>query len=203
MGKIIKIYKNNPDSKSINQIVAKLEQGAIIIFPTDSYYSFGCSLNCQKAINAIIKLKEKKDKNLSIICSDIKMASRYININDENFRILKQNTPKPITFIFDLNKRFPNPFFECKKTVGIRIVDNNITQEIVERLGVPIVSTTVALRNATQEDSIDPSLIWDEYGSAVDILVDAGIAPGIPTMVIDLTGEEPNIIRESDVEFTL
>lgn len=202
MGQIIKLYDSAPNDKKINEIVAKLEAGAIIILPTDSFYALGCSLNCQKSINNLIKLKNKKDKNLSIICSDIKMASKYINISDEHFKILKHNTPKPITFVFELNKRFPNPFFDCKKTVGVRVVDNKITSEIVEKLGVPIVSTTVALKNATLEESVDPSLIWDEYSSKVEIMIEAGIARGIPTMVVEMIGDEINIIRDSEIELT-
>lgn len=200
MGQIIKLYDSSPNDKRINEVVAKLEAGAIVILPTDSFYALGCSLNCQKSINNLIKLKNKKDKNLSIICSDIKMASKYINISDEHFKILKYNTPRPITFVFELNKRFPNSFFDCKKTVGIRVVDNQITARIVERLGIPIVVTTVALKSATAEDSVDPSLIWDEYSSKIDLMVDAGNAIGVPTMVIDMTGDEIIIIRDSEIE---
>ena len=198
MSKLLKVYNGNPDHLIINQIADKLENGGIIIFPTDSYYSFGCSINCPKAINELVKLKNKSDMNLSIICSDIKMASQYITISDEYFKILKRNTPKPITFLFGVNKRLPNSFIACKKTVGVRVVDNPIAASIAERLGVPIVSTTVSLKDATREDSIDPSLIWDEYRNKIDILVDGGIANGVSTTVVDMTGDEIIIVRESE-----
>ena len=200
MGQIIKLYPQNPDYNSINSIVKILEKGGIVIIPTDSFYAFACSIDCTKAISSIMSLKNKKSTNLSIICSDTSMASKYIIFDNEQFKILKHNTPNPITFIFDVNKRFPNAFLQCKKTVGIRIVDNQITAEIVERLGVPIVSTTITLKKSTREESIDPSLIWDEYKDKVELLVDGGDARGVPSMVVDLTDGKIEIIRENDIE---
>ena len=198
MGQIIKLYTQNPDYNSINSIVKTLERGGLIIIPTDSYYALACSIDCAKAISSVMNLKNKKNTNLSIICNDTSMASKYITFNNEQFKILKQNTPNPITFIFEVNKRFPNAFIQCKKTVGIRIVDNQITAEIVERLGVPIVATTISLNNSTREEGVDPSLIWDEYKDKVDMLIDGGEAMGVASMVVDLTGEEIEIIRDND-----
>ncbi len=200
MGKLVRLYEENPDDNLINEIVERLERGAIIIFPTDSFYSFGCSLNCQKSINNLIALKEKKDKNLAIICSDLKMVSNYIHLDNDMFKLLKQNTPNPFTFVFELNKRLPNSFLECKKTVGVRIPNNKIATTIVERLTVPLVSTSVALRNCEKEDSFDPSLIWDEYGDKIDYLIDAGFVAGVPSAVVSLCGGEIEIIREGSVE---
>ncbi len=198
MSKIIKIYENRPDYKAISGVVESLERGAIIIFPTDSFYSYGCSLSNTKAVNKLIALTGKSNKNLSIMCKDLTMVSGYVNLNDSQFKILRQNTPNPITFLFEMNKRLPNSFFDQKKSLGVRIPSSAIAMELIEQLGAPIVCSTVSLKNATMEESADPSLIWDEMEGKVDILIDGGHAVGIGTMVVDMREQELEIIRDNE-----
>lgn len=200
MGKIIKMYENSPDEKSIRDIVSHLDKGGIIIFPTDSYYAIGCSINSPKSINEIKIFKGKENKNLSLICSDIKMASEYVLIDDEAFKLLKSNTPNPITFILKASSKIPNSFFEKKRTLGIRIPDNKIALMLVKELSVPLVSTSIPLSKASIEESIDPSVIWDEYCNKADLLIDGGIAVNEPTTVVDISSDEIEILRQSVFE---
>lgn len=197
MGKVIKIYENNPDEKAIREIVSYLEKGGIIIFPTDSYYAIGCSINSPKSIQEIKLFKGKANKNMSLICSDIKMASEYVLIDDSAFKLLKANTPNPVTFVLKASSKIPNSFFEKKRTLGIRIPNNKITLALVKELSVPLVSTSIPLSRASVEESVDPSIIWDEYCNRADVLVDAGIAVNEPTTVVDISGDEAQILRQS------
>ena len=126
------------------------------------------------------------------------MVSGYLNLINFQFQLLKNNTPNPITFLFKLNKRLPNAFFIDKKSVGVRLPASNIAAEIVDRLGVPLVCTTVALKNASKEESVDPSLIWDEFSEKVDIMVGGGFVTGVGTMVVSVSDDDAEILRENE-----
>lgn len=201
MGKLIKLYHDNTSVKLLSQIVDALESGAIVIYPTDTLYAIGCSLNMIKSINNIKKLKGKHNDNLAIICSDIQQVAKYAKVDNSSFKLLRDHTPSPVTFIMDATGSVPNKFLEGKKDVGVRIPTNPITRQIVEMLGVPLVTTSLPLGKLDDEDMIDSELLWEEYGDRVDIFVDGGEARNSPSTVVELKSGEIEVIRQGEYIF--
>lgn len=201
MAKKYRLYEDCTNEKSLREIAEILRGDAIIIYPTDSTYALGCSLESIKAINRIKKIKNKKDDNLSLICCDLSNISDYARVDNVTFKFLKEHTPSPVTFILNASNKVPNSFMDNKKSVGIRIPQCNIALKIVKELGVPLVSTTVPLGNLSPEDSGEPSLLWEEFEQMVDVFIDAGELWGNLTTVVDMTSDEPVVIREGDYKF--
>ncbi len=201
MGRLIKLYGDNTDDKLLRQIADALSSGAIVIYPTDSLYALGCSLEAIKSIARIKQLKGKRDDNLSLICGSLQQASKYVKIDNASFKVLRDHTPSPVTFIMDATSLIPNKFLDGKKQVGIRITSNSITAQIIEQLGVPLVSTSLPALSLDSEDMTNVELLWEEYGDRVDIFVDGGDASDSPTTVVMLKSGEVEIIREGEYTF--
>lgn len=201
MAKKIRLYEDFTNEKSVREIALLLQEGAIMIYPTDSAYALGCSLDSIKAINKIKKIKGKKDDNLSLICSNMSNIADYAKVDNSTYRFLKEHTPSPVTFILNASNKIPNSFLDKKKSVGIRIPQSNIVIKICEELGAPIVSTTLPHRGLDPEDYNEPSLLFDEFGDMVDIFVDGGEIWGKLSTIVDLTSGEAEIIREGDYTF--
>lgn len=196
---LIKIYPENPNPKFIEQAVEVLRNGGIIICPTDTIYGLGCDITNHKAIERICRLRGIKPEkaNFSFICSDLSHISDYIKPIDTNvFRILKKALPGPYTFILNANNNVPKLLSSKKKTVGIRVPDNNIAREIVRLLGNPILSTSIRDDDDVLEYSTDPELIQEKYGEMVDLVIDGGYGGNIASTVIDCTSGEFEVIRE-------
>lgn len=198
MAKKYRLYEDCTNEKSLREIAEILRGDTIIIYPTDSTYALGCSLESIKAINRIKKIKNKKDDNLSLICCDLSHISDYAKVDNSTFRFLKEHTPSPVTFILNASNKVPNSFLDKKKSVGIRVPKCNIALRIVEELGVPLVSTTLPHGNLSPEDYGQPELLWEEFGDMIDVFVDGGELWGELTTVVDITSGEPEIIREGD-----
>lgn len=198
MAKKYRLYEDCTNEKSVREVADILRNDGIIIYPTDSTYALGCSLESIKAINRIKKIKNKKDDNLSLVCSDLSNIADYAKVDNPTFKFLKEHTPSPVTFILNASNKVPNSFLDKKKSVGIRIPKCNIAIKIVEELGAPLVSTTIPQGNLEEGDYGEPSLLWDEFGDLVDVFVDAGELWGHLTTVVDMTSGEPVIIREGD-----
>lgn len=196
MGRLIKLYETNTSEKELRRIAESLNDGAIIIFPTDTSYALGCSLNSIKAISKIKEIKGKNDDNLSIMFSDISQLSKYARVDNTQFHIIKNNTPGEVTFILKATTNVPNKFLERKSTIGIRIPNNVITRRIIETLDFPLVSTSLDFKNVNSEDSGVPELIWEEYSTKVDIMIDAGEAPICHTTIVDICDGEITVIKE-------
>ncbi|MHA4895266.1 L-threonylcarbamoyladenylate synthase [Pedobacter sp. PWIIR3] len=196
---LIKIYPENPNPKAIEQIVEVLKKGGIVIYPTDTVYGMGCDITNQKAIERICKLRGIKPEkaNFSFICSDLRHISDYIKpIDTTVFRVLKKALPGPFTFIFNANNNVPKLLSSNKKTVGIRVPDNNIAREIVLQLGNPILSTSIHDDDEVIEYSTDPELIHEKYEDKVDLIVDGGYGDNEPSTVVDCTSGDFEIIRQ-------
>lgn len=196
---IIKLYPENPELRKIQKIVATLKQGGVIIYPTDTVYGLGCDLFNPKAIDRLKLIKgiKGKDLNLSFICHDLSQLSEYAkHVPNNVFKIMKKCFPGPYTFILESSSRVPKILNVKKKTVGIRVPDNNIPREIVRQLGNPIITTSIHDEDNILEYTTDPSLIYDELASVVDVVIDGGIGGNEPSTVIDCTTPEPTIIRE-------
>ncbi|WP_158963671.1 L-threonylcarbamoyladenylate synthase [Myroides fluvii] len=198
MAQFVKIYPENPNEKEINKVVEVLRNGGLIIYPTDTVYGLGCDITNTKALERIARLKGiKLDKaNFSFVCHDLSNISDYIKqIDTATFKILKKALPGPYTFILPGNNNLPKEFRK-KKTVGIRVPDNNIAREIVRRLGNPIVSTSIYDEDEILEYTTDPELILEKWNNKVDLIIDGGYGDNQASTVIDLSGFEPEIMRE-------
>lgn len=198
MADFIRIYNENPNEKEIAKVVQILRNGGLVIYPTDTVYGLGCDITNTKALEKIAKIKGVKleKANFSFICADLSNLSDYVKqIDSATFKILKRALPGPYTFILPGNNNLPKDF-KKKKTVGIRVPDNNIARIIVERLGNPIVSTSIHDEDDVIEYTTDPELIFEKWQNIVDAVVDGGYGDNTASTVIDLSGNEPIIIRE-------
>jgi len=198
MAELIKIYKDHPDPEAIGRVVDSLHNGGLVIYPSDTVYALGCDITNKGALSRIAKIKRVPlDKaNFSFICEDLSNLSDYVKqIDTGTFKLLKRALPGPYTFILPGNSNLP-AVFKKKKEVGIRIPDHPIIQAIVRALGNPIVSTSIKDEDDLIEYTTDPELIFEKWKNRVDIIVDGGYGGNIPSTVIDLTGEAPELIRE-------
>lgn len=202
MARFIKIYNENPNEKEINKVVETLRNGGLVIYPTDTVYGLGCDITNTKALEKVARIKGVKleKANFSFVCADLSNLSDYVKqIDNQSFRILKRALPGPYTFILEGSNNLPKDF-KKKKTVGIRIPDNAIARMIVERLGNPIVSTSIYDEDDVIEYTTDPELIFEKWQNKVDIVIDGGYGDNVASTVIDLSGAEPVVIREGKGE---
>ncbi len=198
MAQFVKIYNDNPNEAAIKKVVDVLRNGGIIIYPTDTVYGLGCDITNTKALERVAKLKGIKleKANLSFICYDLSHISDYVKqIDTATFKLLKRTLPGPYTFILPGNNDLPK-VFKNKKTVGIRVPDNNIIRALVNELGNPIISTSIHDEDEVLEYSTDPELIFEKWQNVVDLVIDGGYGDNTPSTVIDLSGYEPVVIRE-------
>ena len=198
MAQFIKIYENNPNEAAIAKVVKTLRDGGLVIYPTDTVYGLGCDITNTKALERIAKIKGiKLDKaNFSFICHDLSNLSDYVKqIDTPTFKILKRALPGPYTFILPGNNNLPKEF-KKKTTVGIRVPNNSIVLEIVKQLGNPIVSTSIRDEDDVIEYTTDPELIFEKWQNLVDLVIDGGYGDNVGSSIIDLSGDEPIIIRE-------
>jgi len=198
MSQLIKIYPENPNPKTIQNVVDVLKDGGLVIYPTDTVYGLGCDITNVKALERIAKIKGIKleKSNFSFICEDLSNLSDYVKqIDTTTFKILKRALPGPYTFILPGSKNLPNPF-KKRKTVGIRVPDNSIILELVRVLGNPIVSTSIRDDDDILEYTTDPELIFEKWRNLVDVVIDGGYGDNEASTVIDLSGDMPEIVRE-------
>lgn len=198
MATFIKLYNENPNQKEVEKIVKILRNGGLIIYPTDTVYGLGCDITNTKALEKIAKIKDVKleKANFSFICNTLSHLSDYVKqIDTTTFKILKRCLPGPYTFVLPGSNSLPKAF-KKRKTVGIRIPDNNIARKIVEVLGNPIVSTSIHDEDDVLEYTTDPELIFEKWKHLVDVVIDGGYGDNEASTVIDLTNSEPKVIRE-------
>ncbi|OXG06932.1 translation factor SUA5 [Flavobacterium araucananum] len=198
MAEFIKIYPDKPNEAAIAKVVKVLQNGGLVIYPTDTVYGLGCDITNSRALEKIAKIKGVKleKANFSFICHDLSNLSDYVRqIDTSTFKILKRALPGPYTFILPGNNNLPKEF-KKKTTVGIRIPDNNIALEIVRKLGNPIVSTSIRDEDDVIEYTTDPELIFEKWQNIVDLVIDGGYGDNVGSTIIDLSDYEPVIIRE-------
>jgi tRNA threonylcarbamoyl adenosine modification protein (Sua5/YciO/YrdC/YwlC family) len=197
MALLIRIHPVDPQQRLIIQVVEQLEKGAIIIYPTDTIYALGCSIFQPKAIERIARIKQVDvtKARFSFVCSDLSDLSIYARqLDTPSFRLLKHHLPGPFTFILQASKQVPKLLQNKKSTIGLRIPDNKVAMAIVERLGHPLLSTT--LPGEMVEDYTDPELMYENFDKLVDVVVDGGMGGMEVSTMVDLTGEEPELIRQ-------
>ena len=203
MALFVKIHPENPQEANVKKVVEIIQNGGIAIYPTDSVYGLGTALSNKKGMEKIAQIKGVKLKNaeFSFIFSRLEQLVEYtLPISKTNFRILKKNLPGPFTFILKANHRLPKIVENSRKTIGIRIPDNNIIRQIIDQLGEPIVNTSVKVFEDIEQYTTDPELIYEKYKDLVDVIINGGYGNLDPSTVVDLTSDEPEIIRQGKGE---
>jgi len=196
---LIQINPYNIDPRLILQVVNCLKQGGVIIYPTDTVYTLGCSLTNRQAYEKVCKLKNVKPNkaNFSIVCYDLSHITDFtVNVPTAVYKMMKRSLPGPYTFILNGNHSLSKIYGYNKKTIGIRVPDNNIARIIVESLGAPILSASIKNEDTVLEYITDPNDIFEAYENLVDIIIDGGPGGNIPSTIIDYTGPEPLLVRE-------
>ena len=196
---LLNIHPENPQQKHIQTVLDCLRKGGIIIYPTDTVYAFGCDIQNKNAVEKICQLRGIKPEkaNFSFVCNDLSQLSKYAkHVDNSVFRMMKKSLPGPYTYILESSGEVPKIFKANKKTIGIRVPNNNICLAITELLGNPIMSASLKIEDDITEYLTDPELIFERYGKKVDIVINGGFGNNEPSTVFDCSDGTPVLIRE-------
>lgn len=194
---LLHIHPDNPNPRNVKTVVECLQDGGIIIYPTDTIYGLGCNIFQHKAIERIARIKnvDPQKAQLSFVCYDLSDLSKYTkSISTPLYRLLKSYLPGPYTFILPASKEVPKILHHKKSTIGLRVPNNNIARAIVKELGAPVLSAS--LPGEMVEEYTDPELIYENFNHIVDIVIDGGIGGMIPSTIINCSTEPYEVIRE-------
>lgn len=194
---LLKLYEKNNNPADLQRVIDLLNDGGIIIYPTDTLYAIGCHGLKERAVERICRFKniDPKKNNLSIICYDLSIISEYAKVDNATFKLMKRNLPGAFTFILNGTTRLPK-IFRNRKEVGIRMPDNPIIREIARLLGTPIMTATLPYDETEEIEYVtDPELINEKFGSVVDLVIDGGIGDTESSTIVDCTGGRMEIIR--------
>lgn len=192
---LLAINPDNPQPRLIKQIVDRLKKGSIICYPTDTGYGIGCDIFHAKAVKRLIQIKRRpKHKPFSFMCSNLKNISEYAHVSNTAYRLLRKNLPGPYTFVLPGTKLVPKIMATKQKTVGIRVPETPICQELIETLGNPVVNSSIPFEDK-DNPPIEPYEIDRAIGNRIDCVIDGGASYPDPSSVIDLTGDYPEILR--------
>ncbi len=195
---ILKLYDKDNDFGVLQHIVDVLNEGKLIIFPTDTLYAIGCHALKERSIETICRLKgiDPRKQRLSIICYDLSTISEYAKVDNHIFKLMKRNLPGPFTFVLNANNRLPK-IFRNRKEVGIRMPDNPIISEIARLLEVPILTASLPFAESEEKEyTTDPELIDEKFGKIVNLTIDGGIGGTEPSTIVNCTSGEPEIARQ-------
>ena len=202
MSQFFYIHPENPQSRLINQAVEIIRKGGVIIYPTDSGYALGCGIGEKAAMERIVKIRQlPENHNFTLVCSDLSELSTYAMVDNQAYRLMKNNVPNPYTFILPATKDVPRRLQTKRKTIGIRVPDNAIALALIAALGEPLLSCSLMLPGEETTQS-DPEEIRNILEHQVDLIIHDGYLGVEPTTVIDLTNESPEIIREGSGSLT-
>jgi tRNA threonylcarbamoyl adenosine modification protein (Sua5/YciO/YrdC/YwlC family) len=186
---MLSINADNPQQRLINRVCTVLEEGGVIVYPTDTFYGIGCNLFNKKGIQLIYRLKNRPlKKPFSFLCDSLKELSRYALVSNYAYKTMKRLLPGPYTFILEGTRMVPKIMLTRRKTVGIRVPDNKICLAILRTFGRPIISTSAVFD--------DPQSIEEAYGSFLDVIIDGGVLYQSPSSVVSLIDDIPEVIRE-------
>lgn len=203
---LLKIHPQNPEHRKVMRVVDVLRNGGVIVYPTDTIYGIGCSLTHRKAIERLCRIINIKPQrlDLSFICNDISEVSTYVKRMDTPvFKILKRTLPGPFTFIMEASAAVPKILDINKRTVGIRIPGHRVPHAIVQELHNPLISSSLKQDDDIKEFITDPEEIYERTKHLVDVVIDSGPGGIVPSTIVDLTGDEPVVVREGLGEFVL
>ncbi|MBQ5380317.1 MAG: threonylcarbamoyl-AMP synthase [Paraprevotella sp.] len=194
---LTKIYAENPNEREMGKAIRLLQEGELIVYPTDTLYAIGCDALNVRAVEKLCALKglNPLKADLSIVCYDLSNISEYAQVSNGVFKVLKKNLPGPFTFILPTSSRLPK-LYKNKKEVGIRVPDNNIARGLVAGLGNPILSMSVRDDEDQAEYTTDPELIHEKYNKKVALVIDAGFGGDVPSTVVNCVDDELEVIRE-------
>ena len=197
MTQLIEIHPENPQPRLVSQIVAIIRNGGVVVYPTDSGYALGCHIGDKKALDRIRQIRDlEKNHNFTLICRDLSELAFYARVDNTAFRLIKNNTPGPYTFILRATAEVPNRLkHPKKKTIGIRVPDNAIAQAILEALGEPMMNTSLILPEQDQSSVLTPHEIYQQLDGRVDAVIDGGYCGHQETTVVDMTSGYPEVIR--------
>lgn len=198
------IHPLNPEPRKISKVVEMLQQGGVIIYPTDTIYGIGCDLMNKRAVERLCQIENIRPQkmNLSFICNDLSHIAEYVKrIDTPAFKILKKLLPGPFTFIFDSNSNVPKILGVNKKTVGIRIPNHAIPVEIVKLLGNPLITSSIKDDDLIKEYTTDPEEIYEDFKNKVDLVISGGQGGNVPSTIIDFSSGEPVLVRQGLGEF--
>lgn len=193
----IKLYEENPQQHKVAEVVRVLKNGGVIIYPTDTVYGIGCDFFNARAVQKVCQIKKIKPQSLSFICHDLSEISDYVrNLNTPVFKVMKKALPGPFTFILNASSKVPKVLGAKRKTVGIRIPDNDIPRMIVRELGNPVITTSLHDEDEVIEYATDPELIYEKYKNVVDLVIDGGYGGNVASTVVNASEDEFEIVRE-------
>ncbi len=193
---LLEINPINPPERKINQVVELLRNGGVIAYPTDTIYGIGCDIMNKKAIERVYQIKQwPKHKPFSFICSDLKNISQYAKVSNYAYKTMRRLLPGPYTFILEGSNLVPKMMLTKRKTAGIRVPNHPICMALINALGNPILSTSAATKEG--ELFSEPWLIEAHFGKLLDLIIDGGPVPGVPSSVVSLIGDEPEILRKA------
>lgn len=197
MSQMFYIHPDNPQKRLINQAIAILRSGGVIVYPTDSGYAIGCMMEEKTALEKICRIRKiEKKHHFTLMCRDLSELSLYSRVDNNAYRLIKNNTPGAYTFILRATKEVPRRLMNAKrKTIGIRVPDNVIALALLEALGEPMMSTSLILPDNINAE-YDPEEIEAKIGKQIDLIINGGYLGATPTSVIDLTDDYVNILRE-------
>ncbi|MDR2919484.1 MAG: threonylcarbamoyl-AMP synthase [Tannerella sp.] len=194
---LLKVYPENPNSKEIHKVAKILQDGGLIIYPTDTLYAIGCDALNVRAVENICRIKgvNPQKSNLSIICYDLSNVSEYAKVSNAAFKLMKKHLPGPFTFILPTSNELPK-IYKNRKEVGIRVPDNMIARELVNALGNPMLSMSLRDDEEQIEYTTDPELIHEKYSHQIDLVIDGGYGDTEASTIIDCTSDDFEIIRQ-------
>ncbi len=202
----LKIHPDNPEPRKIKQVVECLQDGGVIIYPTDTIYGIGCDINKLRAVERVCKIRgiDPKKANLSFVCKDLSHLADYtLNFDKTVYKVMNKHLPGPFTFILKASNIVPKLLKSKKKTVGIRVPDNNIALDIVRTLEYPILSTSLRKDDDIVEYETDPEEIYHQYQNEVDIVIDGGYGKNLASTVVNCVEGEIEILRQGAGELIL
>jgi tRNA threonylcarbamoyl adenosine modification protein (Sua5/YciO/YrdC/YwlC family) len=196
------LHPENPQQRFINKAVETLKNGGVIIYPTDTIYGLGCDIYNKEAVERIYMIKNETDTKLfSFLCSDLKDISKYAKVSNFAYRSMKKLIPGPYTFVLPAAKEVPKILWTKRKTVGIRVPDNEIARTLANELGNPIISTSATTRKG--QILFDPLEIRTIFNMSVDLMLSMGALNGVPSSIVDLSSDEAEIIREGSGDLSI
>ncbi len=199
MTQLIEIHPDNPQPRLVSQVAAMIRNGGLVVYPTDSGYALGCHIGDKRVLDKIRRIRDlDKKHNFTLVCRDLSELAIYARVDNLAFRLIKNNTPGPYTFVLKATQEVPNRLkHPKKKTIGIRVPDNTIAQAMLEDLGEPMMSTSLKLPQQEDDEVLEPHEILDLLDGRVDAVIDGGYCGHEETSVIDLTSGYPEVIRHA------
>lgn len=204
MSQYFSIHPEDPQPRLVSRAAEIVSRGGLVVYPTDTTYALGCQIGDKSAVDRIRQIRRlDKNHHFTVACRDLSELATYARVSDTSFRILKQFTPGPFTFLLPATREVPRRLVHPrKKTIGLRVPDNAIALALLEMLSFPMTTTTMQMPG-DDLPMADPEDIRERLEHAVDLIIDGGHGGTVPTTVVDLTGDGPQVVRQGAGEFPL